>query len=279
MIKVSGEKLRQYDLNRTVEIIPKHGHTVETVYFSRGPEPLAVAHREEGGKIIADFPNILLKTFGTLAVECHLTDEDGYHISEQTSFYVSKREMPIDYAYEETPVLKLGSDGGTLPEGVPCVKTVYDEWGAFTMECVGGQVAEKFDGIRFYEDGEVTNIYDGNKAARLLKADKQYRCVFDGVEYTLTAIGNSLGAYVGKKVATDSTDCPFYYSTGDTPDDAFNQAFRVYVYDSTPGTHTLSIAEIKDEVHPIDVRCLPTEEWTFTLEDDSTVTKKVVVAE
>lgn len=147
--------------------------------------------------------------------------------------------------------------GGKLPDGVPYVEKVYDEWGTFTMECVGGQVAEKFDGIRFYENGEVTNVYDENKAARLFEDGKQYRCVFDGVEYILTAIGTSMGAYVGKKLATDSTDCPFYYSTGDAPNDGFHQSFRVYFYDSTPGAHTLSIAEIKEEVHPMDVRCLP----------------------
>lgn len=168
-------------------------------------------------------------------------------------------------------------DHNVLPESVPYVETVYDKWGTFTMECVGGQVSEKFDGIRFYENGEVTDVYDKNKSARLLKSGKQYRCVFDGVEYILTAIENNLGAYVGKKLATDSTDCPFYYSTGETPDDAFNQAFRVYVYDSTPGTHTLSIAEIEDEVHPIDPRCLPKltspngTKYELTVSDDGTL--------
>jgi hypothetical protein len=116
LIRIIGDKLRQYDLNRQVELAPKSGLTLESVSFQKnGPEPLVTAHREEGGMIVADIPNILLKAYGTLTVECYLMDADGYHISEKASFTVCKRDMPADYEYVATPVLKLGAGGASFP--------------------------------------------------------------------------------------------------------------------------------------------------------------------
>lgn len=127
MIRIIGDKLRQYDLNRLVELAPKSGLTLESVSFQKnGPEPLVTAHREEDGMIVADIPNILLKAYGTLTVECHLVDADGYHISEKASFTVCKRDMPADYEYVATPVLKLGAGGASSWTDMPD-KPFYEE--------------------------------------------------------------------------------------------------------------------------------------------------------
>lgn len=176
MMKLIGEKLRQYDLNRTVELIPKHGFTVETVFFYKNsPEPLVVAHREEDGKIIADIPNIFLKAFGTLSVEVHLVDGNGYRISKQASFYVSKREMPEDYVYEETPVLKLGSGGGGVTdynklENVPCKAKTVEILPETTVE-IDPEIV----------NGILPNVLD-------VKAGDKVAVEWNGNEYLCTAV-------------------------------------------------------------------------------------------
>lgn len=113
MIKLVGEKLRQYDLDRTVEITPMNGRTVEMVRFIRGRKPYMLAHREEGGKIIADIPNVLLKSFGAVKCIVDYVDADGHIVTENQSFYVRKREMPDGYSYTETDTLELGEGGGS----------------------------------------------------------------------------------------------------------------------------------------------------------------------
>lgn len=41
----------------------------------------------------------------------------------------------------------------------------------------------------------------------------------------------------------------------------------------------VGVAYVSGTIHPIPPEYLPNEEWTFTLEDGSTVTKKVVISE
>lgn len=112
MIKLNGDKLWQYDLDRTIEIIPSKGRTVEMVRFIRGRRPYMLAHREEGGKIIADIPNVLLKAFGNVRCVVDYLDEDGHIITENSNFHVHKREKPAGYQYKETDTLELGEGGG-----------------------------------------------------------------------------------------------------------------------------------------------------------------------
>jgi hypothetical protein len=174
LIRIIGDKLRQYDLNRQVELAPKSGLTLESVSFQKnGPEPLVTAHREEGGMIVADIPNILLKAYGTLTVECYLMDADGYHISEKASFTVCKRDMPADYEYVATPVLKLGAGGAS-------------SWNDLTDKPFGeevrhgalvdSQTAEVNDGY-----SELYNVYG------IFKEGNTYTIVFDGVTYECVA--------------------------------------------------------------------------------------------
>lgn len=164
-------------------------------------------------------------------------------------------------------------DQNVLPEGVPFVKTVYDEWGEVTVECVGGQSNESFRGIYFN---------DANGTRHIVKAGQRYRCVLDGVEYTMTAIARSSFAVVGRDIETDGDNTPFYLSTAHDPDNNFDSWWALYLYDTTPGPHTFSVAEIVEEVHPIDKRCLPKltspngTNYQLTVSDDGTLSAVAV---
>ncbi len=186
MIRIIGDKLRQYDLNRLVELAPKSGLTLESVSFQKnGPEPLVTAHREEDGMIVADIPNILLKAYGTLTVECHLVDADGYHISEKASFTVSKRDMPADYEYVATPVLKLGTGGGASswndltdkPFGETVVGGDTLTWDGNTegLLCVGGVYYKVSDATPnktdFANGAIVSEVFDGDPSQYDVAAD------------------------------------------------------------------------------------------------------------
>lgn len=243
MIKLIGEKLRQYDLNRTVELIPKHGHTVDAVMFHRGPEPLMTAHREEDGKIVADIPNILLKSFGTLTVECHLIDENGYRISERASFYISKREMPADYAYEETPILTLGKGGGVSSWNDLTDKPFYKEQSEKVVLEEQTVVTEAgFDhaiGVLVPNEAE---IFDGETYEVVFNGEK-YICVAKTLPEGLNkivAVGNAgLSAGYVSSVGVEDTGEPFCFVAG----------HNFMLGTKEAGTYTISAKRITETIH------------------------------
>lgn len=191
MIKLIGEKLQQYDLDRTIEIIPSKGRTVEMVRFIRGRRPYMLAHREEGGKIIADIPNVLLKAFGNVLCIVDYVDEDGHIVTENGNFHVHKREKPADYQYKETDTLEIG-EGGTCGggDGAP------SDWNA--QEGEAGYIANKpFGdelGVIVPETKLVFEDFNGMPAAtldiprRLLVAGNAYDIVFNGINYSCVCV-------------------------------------------------------------------------------------------
>ena len=107
MIKVIGEKLKQYDLDRIVQIAPRHGYELETVRFQKAGTELTVAFREQDEMTVADVPNILLKDFGVLTIEAVTVDQSGTFHSEKVTLTVHKAPKPDDYEYSETEVLDI----------------------------------------------------------------------------------------------------------------------------------------------------------------------------
>lgn len=53
MIELNGEKLKRYELNRTVTVAPNHGNRLHEVRVqqSEATEPITVPTREENGKM------------------------------------------------------------------------------------------------------------------------------------------------------------------------------------------------------------------------------------
>lgn len=120
MIKLVGEKLQQYDLNRQVEIIPT-GTVLEVKFLNRSPNPFEVAFTEENGRVYADIPNVLLKTFGVITVETLEMLEDGSQIEQRMTFNVEKRQKPEGYECPADAILTKNylknNSSGKLPFG------------------------------------------------------------------------------------------------------------------------------------------------------------------
>lgn len=177
MIRLNGDKLMQYDLNRTIEIIPRGNRVVRDVTFYKGREPYVVLHRDEDGNIIADIPNTLLRDHGTLTCVVDYTDEKGNDGREHQNFFVRKRAMPEGYEYTETNEAKLGS-GGSLPTAAPYQQLVTDgegKWG--TAERLAWKEGEKVHPIPAeYLNGSlhfhVNVTYDADTSSYI--ADRTY---------------------------------------------------------------------------------------------------------
>lgn len=135
---------------------------------------------------------------------------------------------------------QAGGGLAELPDGVPYVETIYDEWGTVTV------VADAES-----SSCEVT-FYDNEGSIRVIEAGKKYRAIFDGKEYICTGADKSLYTWFsadGSNVVSET--CPFYFKTAES---AANHR-KLSVYEA--GQHTFSVAEIVEEVHPVDMRCLP----------------------
>lgn len=161
------------------------------------------------------------------------------------------RQEKIIAGQDLTPITRMekflkqyggGSGGGLaeLPDGVPYVETIYDEWGTVTV-------------VAYAESSscEVT-FYDNEGSIRVIEAGKKYRAIFDGKEYICTGADKSLYTWFsadGSNVVSET--CPFYFKTAES---AANHR-KLSVYEA--GQHTFSVAEIVEEVHPVDMRCLP----------------------
>lgn len=89
---------------------------------------------------------------------------------------------------------------------------------------------------------------------------------------TLPVIGNE-GPLDGG--VFDENGPPFAFMTMK----ASGQVGLLMALNSGAGIHTVEIYKLSEIIHPMSAEFLPTETWTFTLEDGSTVTKKVAVGE
>lgn len=129
MIEVIGGRLNQYDLDRQVGIMLRPDYRLEAVRFwkSEAADPLTVAFSEYDGYIVANIPNILLTSHGTLTVELAMRDMDGIYAAEKATFTVHKATRPDDYQYTETETMGLcaGGSGGTLFVSVDAGEETY----------------------------------------------------------------------------------------------------------------------------------------------------------
>ena len=103
MINVQGEKLRQWDIGRNVELIPKVGRTLQKVRFwkSIADEPIVGAISEAGGVAVSEIPNVLLMNVGILVVEMVVIDGFGNYETERANLTVHRREKPADYVFTD----------------------------------------------------------------------------------------------------------------------------------------------------------------------------------
>ena len=143
-----------------------------------------------------------------------------------------------------------------MPEGIPYIEKTFDYWGEQTVYAPGEENDVEIKHVHFY---------DNNGNYHWLEGGKNYKVIFDGIEYICTAIYKSdltilLNPSNDGTINTKNDDgtCknPFAYwtsSKGINP--SSSNGFRLFVY--APGAHTISIAEINEEVKPIDTRCLP----------------------
>lgn len=152
-----------------------------------------------------------------------------------------------------------------LPEGYP-----YKEVSEELTEVYNGELTT--DSSFIDTDYRHANLKseDGN---RYLTGGAEYTIIFNGKEYKSVAyspdpISTSLGGF--------DEGYPFEQHV-----DRMDNMSELYWLPSEGDTVTYALhkKETVETIHPISTEYLLTEEWVFTLDDDSTVTKKVVVGE
>ena len=121
MIKLVGESLKQYDLNRQVEIFPT-GIVLEVKFLNRSPNSFQVPFTEKDGRVYAEIPSILLKSFGVITVETLEVLDDGTQVEQRMTFNVDKAKKPDGYECPKPEVLTpnhIYNNGGgsSAPEG------------------------------------------------------------------------------------------------------------------------------------------------------------------
>lgn len=120
MIKLVGENLKQYDLNRQIEIFPT-GMVLEVKFLNRSPNSFEVPFTEKDGRVYAEVPSILLKTFGVITVETLEILDDGSQIEQRMTFTVDKAKKPEGYECPKpeilTPNYLKNNSTGELPFG------------------------------------------------------------------------------------------------------------------------------------------------------------------
>lgn len=150
MIKLVGESLKQYDLNRQIEIFPT-GMVLEVKFLNRSPNSFEVPFTEKDGRVYAEVPSILLKTFGVITVETLEILDDGSQIEQRMTFTVDKAKKPEGYECPKpeilTPNYLKNNSTGELPFGETTVMGDTLTWDGNT------------DGLEFVDAGEGMVIY------------------------------------------------------------------------------------------------------------------------
>lgn len=253
MIKLIGEKLKQYDLDRIVQLAPRHGYKLETVRFWKADaeDPLTVAFREQDGMTVADIPNILLKKFGVLTVEAVSVDDCGIFYVEKSTINVSKRPMPEGYEYHETEVLELGKGGGM---------------GGADWNAAEGESGHVLNRTHYAENGlveilpEMSLTYDesmGNMSIQPeapFEVDKTYIVTYNGTPYTCVCYEVEIeGVHmvgVGNGVGFGVTDTGEPFVMGNVP--AMMPGMTVVMDYTGATTCTVSVSGESEVIHHLD---------------------------
>jgi hypothetical protein len=228
-------------------------------------------HDEEGNAIrVCDVPNIFLTETKRIKVRIPKRVRGLYgtmhSIAGQNEKYfeVEPAEKPSDYVYEKTVTNTI--DPKRLPEGYPWKEQgVTIEWDGTT----DGRASIESQGTTYYKVSDLTPDLDGAK----------YKLTQSSVnsEGTLKALDTSGGVSTYTDTRFDDLILACVVNVEET-ESIENGTYFLYYGMEGNAAYTSMID--KSSVHTMSVEFLPeptTEEWTFTLDDGSTVTKKVVV--
>lgn len=107
--KVIGGALYQWDSGRCLEITPRKNQKVDEVHFLNpsGNSAYVVTPKEEGGKITAPIPNILLQGTELIRAFATMHTAEGEQTIFDNTFGIIPRQQPSDYVYEETEVFSI----------------------------------------------------------------------------------------------------------------------------------------------------------------------------
>lgn len=95
------ELLFQWDINRQIEVSDP---LIDEIHFSnsKAEDSLVVEVKEQGGKRLANIPNILLQEDWPIRVYGYA---DGQYTKQMITLKVNPRSKPADYIYTETELL------------------------------------------------------------------------------------------------------------------------------------------------------------------------------
>lgn len=190
MIRLIGEKLRQYEKNRQVELIPKKGVDLTKVAFEKSRINFNATAEASGEGWVANIPDALLMDKGVIRVTYEGINDDGYKVIESENFVIGRAERPSDY---EEPAIDMTSGTGGVsswndltdkPFGEE-IKTVneftvdrtqtYEEFnfGGTSYPTMFSKVSDEVYTVEgdnreailhccYYSDGEITQEYDWN---------------------------------------------------------------------------------------------------------------------
>lgn len=174
-------------------------------------------------------------------------------------------ETPTPITRMEVLLSSLSGGGGLteLPEGYPYKTGMTIEWDGNT---------EGFEVIPMEETTSLVKVSDIELTKEQLNGAKiKFHSNAGVIEYNATAIQEMDGIIM---IMHDSMPHVVYAkNSSQFPDGLY---FLMVDY---RGTHQWVSSLSFGTIHTIAPEFLPSEEWTFTLEDGTTVTKKVVVAE
>lgn len=173
-------------------------------------------------------------------------------------------DAACDLTYQETDSVALWGGDYAFDEGLTGA-LIWDALSAFPIDFTGGGVGLIETNIKYTVavDGDV---YEGSAP-----------CFNDGYN-THLLLGN-LGLVNIGQGEMESTGEPFLTLITFLGSSVSTKTSGTVVSSEDISKITIDLWAESETVHTMDGELLPTEEWEFELEDGSTVTKKVVVAE
>lgn len=264
MIILNGNSnLKQWDLQKSIVIIPRGGETVQDVAFYKGREPQVVTHRTSAGKILATIPNFMLKSYGVITSVVDYIDENGFVRREHANFVVSKRKKPDGYS-DEIFDDSMGSvdspSGGGSSDAVQYIpQELTEEQQMQARKNLGvyyaGSVAEsEFLPKGTYAFSESGGYYAAMLPSAELNGNASYVVTLDGAEYVCEVKTDPNGVnYLGNSIFEGSND------TGEPFFAFYDVAGLAFVTSSAEEEHEITIIERKQHIAQVGMQYIPIE--------------------
>lgn len=271
MFQIQGGKkaFDQWDLNQKVTNESMLAGDRVRFCSNNGETGITYA-RDDGGTIVADVPNELLRVAKTILVQ--LGSGAYWKCEHKTTFKVNPAQMPEGYECTDntyTPDPHSCSGGVTSwvdledkPFYEETVKTVLlEEQTVTTAACAS-------DGYRYFR----LDYGDGDEPVIDLVVGKEYIVKFDGVEYRCIAqVFDSESNYIGNIAKIDGAasddnivdnGLPFCIERRITSQ---RNDFNIYAgpdnnYTGEDITFSIYLAEVSTSIHPLDPKFLPEHE-------------------